>query len=244
MLITISGLYGSGGHELGQDLCKDLGYTLYNDNLIKQAVEDSGIDMLHSTLAFYDEMDSGIDKSINDPYANAVLNLQMDVLPIAREERTEVIKRKHSGLLESYLATAPLSHLEGTAIRRRDEIDALRFAQAKLILEAAEKGDGIFLGRCASYVLKGRADTLNIFTRAKLESCKERIGKIYGIDDDKKLETLIEATNNRRAYYYEAFTNQKWDDLENYDFCIDVDYLGYDGTYKLIKRLIEIKEQK
>lgn len=243
MLITISGLYGSGGNELGEAIAKDLGYELYNDNLIKKAVEDSGVDMLHSTLSFYDEADSGIDKNLSDPYANAILNLQMDVLPIAREDRTDVIHRKHSRLLDSFLSTAPLSHLEGTGVRRKEEVDALRFAQAKVILDAAEKGNGVFLGRCASYVLKGRVDTLNIFTHASLDSCKKRISEIYGITDEAKLETLITTTNRRRAYYYETFTSQKWDDLENYDFCIDVDYLGYDGTLQMLKNLIEIKEK-
>ena len=243
MLITISGLYGSGGNELGEDLAKDLGYELYDGKLIEKAVEDSGIDMLNSTLSFYDEQDSGIDENFRDPYSSALLKLQMDVLPIGREE-PGFMEHKHSGLLSSFLDSAPVNHREGNLIRRKDDIDTLRFAQAKVILDAAEKGNGIFLGRCSSYVLRGRKDTLNVFTCASIDSCRTRIREKYGIEgEDDRIDALCKTTNRRRAYYYETFTSQKWDDLENYDVCIDTDYLGYDGTLELLKHLIKIKSE-
>lgn len=241
MLITISGLYGSGGNELGMDLSKELGYEIYDGKLIEQAVENSGLDMRRSTLSFYDESDASIDEKIEDPYSNALLQLQMDVLPIGSASRSEVRERKKSGLLSAFLNTAPVNQREGTLVRQKQEIDALRFAQAKLILEAADKGNGIFLGRCAGYILKNRRDSLNIFTCASIESCRKRIAERYGIDDEEKIDNLCRTTNRRRAYYYETFTDQKWDDIENYDMCINTDYLGYDGTYSLIKHLIELK---
>ena len=52
----------------------------------------------------------------------------------------------------------------------------------------------------------------------------------------------MKETNRRRAYYYEAFTGQTWDDPENYDFCLNTDYLGFDGTLELILKLIEKKQ--
>ena len=58
MLISINGYYGSGGNELGKALAKDLGYTVYDNDLMEKAVAKSGIDMQRSTLAFYDEDDA------------------------------------------------------------------------------------------------------------------------------------------------------------------------------------------
>ena len=55
-------------------------------------------------------------------------------------------------------------------------------------------------------------------------------------------EKLVKETNRRRAYYYEAFTGLTWDDPENYDFCLNTDYLGFDGTLELIGKLIEKKQ--
>ena len=60
-------------------------------------------------------------------------------------------------------------------------------------------------------------------------------------NDAAKAENLNKETNRRRAYYYEAFTGQTWDDPENYDFCINTDYLGFDATVDLVAELIARK---
>ena len=52
MLITISGVYGSGGYELAQDLGKRFGYKVYDNDIIEEAVKQSGLDMRRSTLTF------------------------------------------------------------------------------------------------------------------------------------------------------------------------------------------------
>ncbi len=243
MLITIGGLYGSGGQELAMALKERLGYDVYEGEIIEQAVKDSGLDMARSTLAYYDETDEAIDEKVleEDPYTRAIMHLQMDVLPIGQYDRGRVMEHKHSGLLSSFLNSAPVNVREGTYLNQRDEIDAVRFAQARLILEAADKGNAIFVGRCSSYILKGRKDTLNIFTCASIDSCRKQIREYYDIPDDSKIDVLIKTTNRRRSVYYETFTGQKWDDIENYDLCINTDYLGLNGTLDLICEMVEKK---
>jgi len=241
MLISINGLYGSGGNELGFALGEKFGYPVYDGELTAKAVANSNIDMIHSTFAFYDETDKGIDKMISDPYTNALLSLQMDVLPIGNEAREKRTEHRHSGLLSFFMDSMPVNQREGTPIRQKDDIDRLKFAQAKVILDAAEKGNGIFLGRCSSYILGGRPDTLRIFTCASLDSCRERIAGKYKITDVKKANELIKQTNRRRSYYFETFTGQKWDDLENYDLCINTDYLGFDKTLELLCDIVKSK---
>ena len=245
MLLTISGLYGSGGNELGMDLAEMLGYKVYDNTIIEQARKDSGLDLKNTEMAFIDEQDEKIDEQIDDkPYRNAILKLQMDVLPIGRTRDLPASEHANSGLISSFLSSAPFSRKKGSFVTKKSEIDALRFAQAKLILEAADEGNGIFFGRCSSYILKGRKDTINIFTYASMKSCVKRISELYGIEDLEQVEELCKKTNRRRAYYYETFTGQKWDDIENYDFCLNTDYLGYDGTLDFIKELVEIRSEQ
>ena len=45
MLISINGLYGSGGNELGWALAEKLGWPVHDNELIRQAVADSGVDL-------------------------------------------------------------------------------------------------------------------------------------------------------------------------------------------------------
>ncbi|MBQ5682809.1 MAG: cytidylate kinase-like family protein, partial [Peptococcaceae bacterium] len=44
MVITIGREYGSGGHEIGQKLAKELGFSFYDKDLLKIVAEKSGID--------------------------------------------------------------------------------------------------------------------------------------------------------------------------------------------------------
>ncbi len=240
MLISINGLYGSGGNELGWALSKKLGWSVHDGELIQKAVADSGVDLREATLAFYDEDGSRPEKT---PYAGAVLSLELDVLPIARAEEEEKKENYHSGLLAMFMDTTSMNNREGIpAVRRKEDIDSLRASQTKAVLQASQTGDGIFFGRCSSYILRDRRDALRIFTCASLDSCVRRITEKYALPSRAEAEKLVKETNRRRAYYYEAFTGLTWDDPENYDFCLNTDYLGFDGTLELIEKLIEKKQ--
>ena len=240
MLISINGLYGSGGNELGWALNEKLGWPVHDGELIQKAVSDSGVDLREATLAFYDEDGQGAEAR---PYGSAVLSLQLDVLPIAREEEEEKKKNYRSGLLAAFMDTTSVNNREGIpAVRRKDDIERLRAAQTRAVLEASEPGNGIFFGRCSSFILRDRPDALRIFVCAGIDTCAGRIAGKYGIKNRAEAEKLVKETNRRRAYYYEAFTGLTWDDPKNYDFCLNTDYLGFDGTLELILKLIEKKQ--
>lgn len=245
MLITISGLYGSGGQEIAEALAKELGCPVYGKELMEKATENSGVDLRGSTLAFYDETDETIDARVSDPFNNALLSLQMDVLPISRTDRESVSHTVNpvSGLLSSYMDTLPVNRREPPAITRKVDVERLKDAQVKAIKDAAASGCGIFTGRCASYVLSGHDDVLRIFTSASLDSCRKRIVQVYGLEEKSELDSFIQKTNQRRAYYFEAFTGEKWDDPNNYDYCINTDCLGFDKTLELVKSLVELKNK-
>ena len=42
VIITIGRQFGSGGHEIGRMLAQELGYTLYDKELLKLQAENSG----------------------------------------------------------------------------------------------------------------------------------------------------------------------------------------------------------
>ena len=48
-------------------------------------------------------------------------------------------------------------------------------------------------------------------------------------------------TDKTRASYYYFYTNQKWDDLLNYDLSVDSSILGYDDTAQLLAEFIRKK---
>ena len=57
--------------------------------------------------------------------------------------------------------------------------DKLWTIQSRVITELAEKDSCVIVGRCADYILRDKADCLNVFIHASLEKRAERIVKEY-----------------------------------------------------------------
>ena len=63
--------------------------------------------------------------------------------------------------------------------------DALYLAEWKIIQELADQGPAVFVGRCASYVLKRRKDLLSVFVRAGVDFRVERAVREYGVERER-----------------------------------------------------------
>lgn len=59
----------------------------------------------------------------------------------------------------------------------------------------------------------------------------------------KEAKNKLEETDKHRRDYYEYYTGNRWDDLDNYDLCIDSDKMTIDGAVALIRSCIEIKQK-
>ena len=69
MIITIGRQFGSGGHEVGRKLAKELGIKIYDKELLKLIAEESGI--CEKVLENYDEK----------PTNSLLYSIVMDVYP-------------------------------------------------------------------------------------------------------------------------------------------------------------------
>ncbi|MCI5976560.1 MAG: cytidylate kinase-like family protein, partial [Clostridiales bacterium] len=58
--------------------------------------------------------------------------------------------------------------------------DFLWNIQCNVILQLAEKGPCVIVGRNADYILKDRKDTLNVFIHADMDFRADRIVRLYG----------------------------------------------------------------
>ena len=114
--------------------------------------------------------------------------------------------------------------------------DKMFMIQSDTIREIAKKGNVVFVGRCASYILKN--DATKIFITAKMEDKIERIKKRYNLSKEESIK-LIELANKKREKYYDYYTNTKWNAPENYDLIIDVSGTGIEGAVNKIVKYVE-----
>lgn len=98
-------------------------------------------------------------------------------------------------------------------------------AEKKVILELAEKGPCVIVGRCADALLGGREDVLTVFIHAPKEYRKKRIEERYD-ETDESVESRMEKKDRMRVSRYEANTGLKFGDATHFDLALDSAALG------------------
>lgn len=133
--------------------------------------------------------------------------------------------------VSTYVVTTPhyIGMTEG--FRLNVQVSAAQFDAIRAL---ADKGDCIFVGRCADYILRNRDDLLRVFVLADKDF---RIQTMMARRDltAEQAKKLIREVDKDRSSYYKYYTDQIWGDAENYDLCIDSARIGVDGAVKVIK---------
>ena len=109
-------------------------------------------------------------------------------------------------------------------------------AQSEVIRDLAEKGDCVIVGRCADYILKGKADLLTVFIHASEEKRIERITKVYGLSSDSPEKRLRDKDKRRKAYH-RFYTETEWGRAKYYTICLDSGEIGIDRCVDIIASL-------
>lgn len=98
--------------------------------------------------------------------------------------------------------------------------DVLFDTEAKIIEELSQKEDCVIVGRCANHILRDHGKCLSVFVYAPMEVRAKNIMSRAGISA-RAAEKLMPKIDKQRKYYYEYFTNRRWDAMNEYDFCMD-----------------------
>ena len=104
--------------------------------------------------------------------------------------------------------------------------------QSDVILELAQQGPAIFVGRASDYVLR-EMECLDVFITAPLEVRVKDVAEREGISPE-EAEDLIARRDKDRESYYNYLTFGAWGVASNYDLCIDSSILGIEGTADFI----------
>ncbi|WP_124066194.1 cytidylate kinase-like family protein [Clostridium sp. E02] len=120
--------------------------------------------------------------------------------------------------------------------------DSIFAAQRKIIVDLAEKGPCIIVGRCAEYILKDHKDIMNIFIyapyEARLINCVEKLD--MGPSDAKK---MIASVDKARESYHRQYCGYSMSDKEYKHIMIDSSLLGIEGTCDALSDIIKKKFQ-
>ena len=114
--------------------------------------------------------------------------------------------------------------------------DFLWNIQCSVILQLAEKGPCVIVGRNADYILKDRADCLHAFIYADMDYRAERIVRLYG-DSEKSPMARLQEKDKRRRVNYQHYTGRTWGMSQNYDICLNSSKIGIERCADIIVSL-------
>lgn len=161
----------------------------------------------------------------------------------------EIIVRaaKKTSLSEDYIEKfgeySPRKNIFSYAFTGRDAqgssvADYLYAAQRQVVLDIAQKGPCVIVGRCADFILKDRADCLHVFIHGESEDKIRRIMKLYDKTEE-DAQKLIADTDKKRSLNYRYNTDRKWGDITNYSMTLNSSTFGYERCARLIAQAAE-----
>ena len=192
-VITIARGFGSGGRTIGKLLAQRLDIDYYNDDLIKLASEESGIN-----LELFGKADERVKANLFKRY-----------------------KRSYG---------------EWTICPDSDQFvsdDNLFNYQAKIIRKIADTSSCVIIGRCSDYVLKDRENLARIFVYADKPTSISRVTELYGMTPN-EAEKSIASIDKARASYYKYYTGKEWNDVQNFDLCINTSSISFEKAVDII----------
>ena len=115
--------------------------------------------------------------------------------------------------------------------------DFLWNIQCGVILQLAEKGPCVIVGRNADYVLKDRPDCIHAYIHADMPFRAERIVRLYG-ESEKSPEARLMEKDKRRRVNYQHYTGREWGTAQNYDLCLNSARIGIEECAEIIVKLV------
>ncbi len=111
--------------------------------------------------------------------------------------------------------------------------DFLWSIQCNVILQLAEAGPCVIVGRNADYILKDRKDVLDVFIHADMDYRADRIVRLYG-ESEKSPVARLQEKDKRRQINYQHYTGRIWGNANNYDLCLNSATIGIDNCVDII----------
>ena len=108
--------------------------------------------------------------------------------------------------------------------------------QKKIILDLAQKGPCVIIGRCSDYILRDREDALHAFIYADTAFKAERIVRLYG-ESEKAPEERLKEKDKKRSINYKHFTGREWGDPDNYEIMLKSSVIGVEKCAEILAEI-------
>ncbi|MCC2254794.1 cytidylate kinase-like family protein [Ruminococcus sp. CLA-AA-H200] len=170
-------------------------------------------------------------------YDHNLIHMAAQELRISNEDATKVDETVLGRFLSAYAAGSLEYRLFVTSDESGKPLtDRVFERQSAIIRKLAESGPGIFVGRCADYILGDYSNCINTFIYAYRDDRVRRIMKLYRLDEKQALDR-IKKTDRERKVYYETRTGREWGGIDANSMMFNASLLGIDGVVDALEAI-------
>lgn len=207
-VITISRLYGSGGEDIAQRLCRDLGYRLLDKHLIAQAAAEAGV-----------TGDASVDHFEEHAQAKGF-----------RQRIGELLLGSSAGSVSPRQEAPTITW--GGLETRIDENWMVKLVE-ETILDSYTQGSVVILGRGGQVILRDKPDVLHVRVVAPLPARVQRIQQQENLTE-RAARQRLDMHDQGSARYIRRFFNVDWEDATLYHLVLNTGYLSYEAAAALV----------
>ena len=165
---------------------------------------------------------------------NAIIQNTIQTLAAQKAElREELFYGKDEKAANPWLFTGVYEG--GPRVHRGQPAEDILFEmQSQVILELAQAGPCIIVGRCADMVLRtAGVPVVSLFVCAPFAQRVTRRMTLESVSR-RDAEERVRKTDRQRRKYYDSHTGHMWGAPETYDFCVNSSVWGVQGTAEQI----------
>jgi cytidylate kinase len=157
---------------------------------------------------------------------------------VCREVINEAASR--AGVPEVALAT--IDELDFLGLRPSTEArSAYHEAVREIMVELADEGNVVIVGRAGQVILRERPDALHVRVYAPFELRVERIAERHS-ETLEAARAQVTASDQSRTRYLKRFYQARWDDPDHYDLIINTAHLSAEQAAQVVCKALEQRE--
>lgn len=177
------------------------------------------------------EIAQEVAKRLHLPYVDKFLITESAQKSGFSVEKIEATDEKLASRFEYSQAEA--GHYYSTSDSPMPTNDQIAQVQFELILELAQEGPCLIVGRCANHLLRDRDDVLDVFIHAGRDGRVQRTMESLQLSERSAVR-LLRRTDKARKAYYKNYTGMDWNDPNSYHMVVNSDKLGFEACVDLI----------
>ncbi len=173
-------------------------------------------------------------------YDNELIQMVADQARVSADS-VDALEKDSSGVFQRFAgAVVPKSLRDLVLERKGDSIEEEIYVDllSRIIMEIAEAGNAVIVGRASQYILQDQEDACHILVRADFKDRVAFMQKNYDLTPE-QARRAVEQDDRRRANLYRKFGKSDYDRPILYHMVLNTSRLDLDRGCRLVCELVE-----